>query len=71
MKIINEWIFCNRYTSSGKLVPCAIKLNAISEIAEYDNGCALFIIDNDYMFETNVDIIDALNTLEKYLNESK
>lgn len=68
MKIINGWIFCNRYLSSGKLVACAIPLDIVHEIVEYHNGHTAIVMDFDgQMVETDVNIIDALGTLQKYL----
>lgn len=68
MKIINGWIFCNRYLHSGKLVPCAIPLDIVCEIVEYNNDRTAIVISHDgQMFEIDANIIEVLGTLQKYL----
>lgn len=72
MEIINGWIFCNKYTNSGKRVLSAISLNAITEIAEHDNGHALIIMNYDNgIIETDANIVDALDELTKYLTNNQ
>ena len=71
MKIINGWIFCNRYTNSGKRVLSAISLNTVTEIVENHNGYALIIMNHDDgIIETDVNIVDALDELTKYLTNN-
>lgn len=68
MKIINGWIFCNRYLHSGKLVPCTIPLYIVCEIVEYNNDRTAIVISHDgQMFEIDANIIEVLGTLQKYL----
>ena len=70
MKIINGWIFCNRYLKSGKLTPCAVPLDIVCEIIEYNNDHTAIIIDHDgQMFEIDANIIEVLRTKKKYLME--
>lgn len=71
MKIINGWVFCNRYTNSGKLTSSVISLNAITEIVENHNGNALIIMDNDNgIIETDATMVVALDELTKYLTNN-
>ena len=68
VKFVNGWLFANRFLNSGKIVPCAIPLDAIVEIVEYNNDRTTLVMDYDgQMVEIDAHIIDVLGTLQKYL----
>lgn len=72
MQIINGWVFCNRYTNSGKLTSSVISLDAITEIVENHDGHALIIMDHDDgIIETDTNMVDALDELTKYLTNNQ
>lgn len=68
MKIIKNWLFCNRkLNSTGRFVPCSLNLDTIVEIVDRNGHIAIIIDYDGNMIQTDVDTITFMSKFQKYL----